>query len=91
MKKFKKCHYYSSCVDLDGFHIQNMVDNSKEITYETFCRHCDYLPFVEFYGYVIHGNGLKLKDDLAVSFHKSKYRGTTCYYIDHSAIEHIWM
>ena len=34
--------------------------------------------------------GLRLVDDYAVHFYRSRYNGVPCYYIDHSSIEHIW-
>jgi len=35
--------------------------------------------------------GFHIKDDWAVSFCKSKYKGKPCYYIVHSGIEYIFL
>jgi hypothetical protein len=69
-----------------------MLDRAREITFRTFKRHCQ-----EFDGWcrgmsysVGNERGLHIKDDWAVSFHKSGYRGRPCYFVTHSAIEYIW-
>lgn len=35
--------------------------------------------------------GLRWKDDWAISYHKSVYRGEPCYYYCHSAIEYVFV
>ena len=70
-----------------------MVDASREVTYRTVLKHCDgLLEWAEGMSYFRHpSQGLTLKDDWAVSYHKSVYRGRPCYYVRHSSIEYIWV
>jgi hypothetical protein len=84
--------YETCCVNSTYEHIHAMVEREKDVSYKTIRKHCSELrEWAEGMGYEWIGNkGLKLKDDYAVSFHKSVYRGRRCYFIRHSAIEHIW-
>lgn len=69
-----------------------MVDAARSITFATFRRNCAGVQdWARSMGYSIAGErGLHLKDDWAVSYHKSVYSGRPCYFIRHSAIEYIW-
>lgn len=69
-----------------------MQDRARDVTLATLRRHCAGLEEWERgMSYAVGPErGLHLKDDFAVSFHKSRYRGRPCFYIRHSAIEHIW-
>jgi hypothetical protein len=81
--------YTTCCVNADGEDIAAMVDCAINVTYATIRKHCAGLAEWERnMGY--ERLGLKLKDDWAVRFHRSRYRGRRCYYIRHSAIEYIW-
>ena len=84
-----KFTYLTCCVNSTAEKIDAMVEQAKEITCRLFMRNVDIA--VEDFGYVKSGKGLKLKDDWAVSFFKSKYCGLPCYYMCHSAIEHIYV
>ena len=85
--------YYRSCIefekDVDDLH--EMIENNLEITYNTFIK---YVPFKELFKmfpqYLLRG-GLHIKDDYAVSFHRSKIKNVKCYYVRHSMIEYIWI
>lgn len=92
MKKFK---YFRNCVDHSQreVHLLNdMIDNARDITWKTFSKHCDCKDLIRNLGYVVgNENGMKIQDDYAVSFYKSKYNGKPCYYIRHSAIEYIFI
>lgn len=74
--------------------IEQMREDEKEVGWRTLIRRIDFrdiarlFPFYDWKGY---GNGLHIKDDYAVSFHRSKYNGQRCYYIQHSAFEYIFM
>ena len=90
----KKDYYYrTNCVASDARSIDNMVDNASDVTYETLIGHCDGVAeWAKQMGYDRNSKqGLTLKNDWAVSFHKSMYRGRPCYYICHSSIEYIWV
>jgi len=85
-----------SCKDVEALH--EMIDNSREITWKTFKKYVK-PPHVEeiFPDYSYRGERDKpgacdfhIKDDYAVSFHKSKFKGQPCVYIVHSAIEYIF-
>lgn len=94
--------YETNCKASDYKSITDMTDRAREITWETFIRH---VPVSEvravFPSYSYQGEyynpdtgeqtcGFHIKDDFAVSFHKSVYRGRPCYYIRWSAIEWIF-
>jgi len=91
----KRYQYRTSCVSSTATAIHDMVDNARDVTYETVRKHCDgLLAWAESLGYSTASNrgcGLTLKNDYAVSFHKSKYKGKPCYYVRWSAIEYIWV
>lgn len=84
-----KANYLTCCVNSTAKLIDNMVDMAREITCKTFLRKVNIS--VEDFGYVRRGKGLKLQNDWAVRFYKSKYRGEPCYYMVHSAIEFIYV
>jgi len=82
LKPFK---FATSCVlcsqaDVEALH--EMVDNGRQITVETFLKHCD-LKDTDF-------TAKSLREDWHVRFFKSRFSGKPCYYVDHSAIEHIF-
>ena len=79
----KAYHYKTDCVSSRAKDIIEMVDNSREVTYETLRKHCEGIS--TFFGTSPH-----IKNDWAVRFYKSKFKGKPCYYVDHSAIEYIW-
>jgi hypothetical protein len=89
----KKYTYETNCVDAKGEDIEKMVDLSTEITWDEFKKNVSIDEIKYLFGGVYDyggGSGLKIQNDYAVSFHKSKYRGKPCYYIDHSSIEYIF-
>ena len=88
----KKFHFYTDCVSSDGPSINAMVDQAREVTLATFRKHCEAEDWERAHGYEREGKGgLPLSRDWHVRFFKSKYRGRPCYYITHSAIEHIFI
>ena len=91
--KDKMTEYVGCCVNLSGDSITDMVDDSKEINYDEFIYHVDEKELEEMFEYYDwdDGNDLKLKDDWAVRYFKSKYEGHNCWYIDHSSIEYVWI
>ena len=95
MTSDKKFHYLRCCVDFPSGeveHLTQMIDDAVDITYGTFIRHVDWKTVSDMFEYERHPNqGLTLKDDFHVSYHKSKFKGETCYYVRHSAIEYIFV
>jgi len=77
-----------------GEQIQDMVDVSKRVTYETMRKHCEGLvDWLLWKGVVTERRGMvqALKESDWITFNKSNYDGIPCYYVDWSGIEFIWM
>ena len=87
------CQYETCCVHANGDDITEMVDQAIDVTYRTILRHCKGLrEWAKNMGYEANSReGLTLQKDWHVSYHRSKYRGKRCYYVQHSGIEHIWV
>jgi len=79
--------YETCCVNANGQDISDMVDSSKNITWETLLKHVN----IEEIEMILPNENPTLKKDWAVSFHKSKYQNKKCYYICHSAIEYVFV
>lgn len=93
MKRYK---YMTSCVDLSSGEVDalgEMIQTASDVSYRTLLRHCEGLmEWASGKGYEKHPRlGLTLKNDWAVSYHKSTFKGRPCYYIAWSAIEFIWV
>lgn len=87
----KRYRFETDCVHSTAEWIDEMTERAVDVTYRTVLRHCEgLLEWAQSVGYVVRGDGLKLKDDWHVGFHKSVYRGKPCYYVQWSGIEHIW-
>jgi len=87
---YKQYRYLTNCVSSNGRDIEEMVDNSKEVSWEEFNRYVSDEEIINAIG-DIYGDWLAIQDDYAVSFHESKYKGEHCYYLDHSSIEYIFI
>lgn len=95
--------YLHSCVEGTAESIWEMTDNARQITWKTFRQHVhwtsvrdqfpDYSYRREYLSPIDHKPtiGFHIKDDWAVGFYKSVYRGVPCYYVQHSGIEYIWI
>lgn len=70
-----------------------MYDTEKEVSYRVFAQNTDLDAIAEQLGYVKgrHAKGLRLRDDYAVRFYRAVFRGVPCYYMDWSAIDHIFL
>jgi hypothetical protein len=84
-------------VHSDGPSINDMRDHPscRDVTYETMLRHCDLLSWATEHNYDSRSNakdshGLTLRNDWAVSYHRSVFQGQPCYFLVWSAIEFIW-
>lgn len=83
--------YETDCTRSDGDSINRMREGAKPVSLSTVLRYCDGVrAWAKKLGYG-RDTGLTLERDWHLSFHKSVYRGLPCYYIVHSAIEHIWV
>jgi hypothetical protein len=87
--------FLTDCIHSDGESIRNMVDDPRayNVEYSTMLAQCEgMLEWAESVGYFRHPNqGLTLKNDWAVSYHRGFYQGQPCYWLDWSRIEHIWV
>lgn len=73
------------CKDVDA--LQAAIDKAKAVTFSTFARHVNVQAIEKRLGY---GRHLRLADDWAVRFFKSKWAGQNCYIMQWSAIEFIY-
>lgn len=88
--------YETCCIHSTAEAINNMVDQARDITWETFRSHVHWTDVRRVFPYYSYGGEMfspingeltsyyHIKDDWAVGFHKSKYKGIPCYYIQHS-------
>ena len=93
-QKSKKRPLYTRCCDgiATADELHEMTGQGREISYATFIKHADVSEFIEQHGYARNcKKGLTLQKDWAVRFHRSKFKGQVCYYMDWSAIEHIFL
>ena len=88
-------NYFNNCVGIgskDVPALHQMIDRARDIKWETLIKHIRTEQVRSLFpDYEYNGNGLHIKDDWAVSFCKSRFRGKVCYYIRHSAIEYIFL
>jgi hypothetical protein len=86
-------HFHTTCVNSTGPAIREMVEQARDITYRTMMKHCPGLiDLAVQLGYERHpAQGLTLKNDWHVSYHRSRYQGRPCYYFRWSGIEHIFL
>lgn len=97
--KKSNCLYFHSCVDIPEKYVRDMefmIDQSKGIAWDSFRIKVDVKDirklFPNYYwGKSPVGWDMHIKDDYAVQFCSSQFRGFLCYYIVHSAIEYIWI
>jgi len=88
--------YECSCVDVPAEDVEaltKMIEEAEEVSYDNFVRHCDgIVEWAARMGYTREKRqGLTLKHDWHVSFHRSKYKGVDCLFLRHSSIEYIWV
>ena len=82
-----KHEYIGNCISLPASSIIEMVEHSKEISYQTFTKNINGGRTVlnDMFGIYPH-----ISKDWSVSFYTSKYNGKKCYFIKHSAIEYVF-
>lgn len=82
------------CVEVPYDKVQDLFDlydAEHKVTFATFARHCDWQPTARALGYAVgQQRGLHLHKDRCVSFYRSVWQGKPCYYMDWSAIDHIY-
>jgi len=73
--------------------LEELIDRGSQVTFKTFFRHVSLEAVSDLLGYAYGrstGPGLHLRNDWHVRFYKSKFRGRPCWYLDWSAIEHVF-
>lgn len=80
--------YHTNCVSSDGRSITEMVDAAREITINTFRRHCQWRDVAEQLGY---DRDFTMSSDWHISYYRSKFRGKRCYFFKWSAIEYVFL
>jgi hypothetical protein len=87
-----KLQYKTNCVSSTAKKINDMVDQSREISYKTFRKYVNWKEVSKMFGCALHPKkpGVMLCNDWCVRFFKSKYEGEPCYYVQHSAIEYVF-
>ncbi len=85
--------YTTSCVNSTYELISEMVEREKKVSLATIRKHCQGVrEWEQQMGYEVDKRkGLTLAQDYHVGYYKSTYGGKPCYFIRHSAIEHIWV
>lgn len=89
-----RCRFVTSCVGCDDVPaLEDMIDNAKEISYKEFVRNVSEEQLAqEFPDYDWHGgSGLTMKKDYHVRYYKSTYQTLPAFFVDHSAIEYVWV
>lgn len=91
-----KFEYLTCCTELthaDAPELHAMIEERIEVSFDTFRRNCAWKPLAHALGYRVgrRGSALHLKDDWAVHFYRSFFKGKPCYYMDWSRIEHIFV
>ena len=85
--------YVINCVASNAEDIGYMVDHAEEVPFEVFITQVNNEEFREIeaeMGYPANDFLREMKDDYAVSFWHSTFRGVDCYYFDHSRIEYVF-
>jgi len=88
--------YWTDCVSSTADQINAMLDHpsNREISYGVFLKYVGQEQLKELmpsYAWGINTRGLKLKDDRLVSYYKSVYDNMECVYMQHSAIEYVFV
>ena len=88
----KPFEFIGNCASLDPRLLGDMIEHAEEVNYDEMAKHCDLRPFEDKLDYEQDpANGLTLKEDYHVSYFKSHYDGTPCYYHTHSSFEWVWV
>lgn len=90
LRLFTRCCDYIATVA----QLEKLYAHDRKITYATFARHVDVQHLSLLLGYTFGQGkraGLRLADDYAVTFYRSKFRGKVCYHLDWSRIDHIFI
>ena len=87
--------YITNCVNCRSVNeLHTMIEKAVKISFDSFIKDIDadelQSLFPDYNWKKGESNGLKLMDDWAVSYWKSKFRKKPCVFINHSSIEYIF-
>ena len=87
--------YITNCVNCRSVNeLHTMIEKAVKISFDNFIKDIDADELQSLFPYYNweegDSNGLKLMDDWAVSYWKSKFRKKPCVFINHSSIEYIF-
>lgn len=73
--------------------LEAMYDCDREISAATFFRHVSMRDVAELLGYAYGRSqkGVRLMKDPTLRFYRSQWRGTPCFHLDWSAIDHVFV
>lgn len=87
--------YQTSCVSAKAEDIDKMLEKARQISYKTFLRYVDIDELQDLFPVYAWRNGisnlLRLKDDYAVFYYKSIYRGEKCVFVEHSRVDYVFV
>lgn len=87
--------YIGNCTDRSTApHLENMMDQAKQITYRTFVKAVGLDSVRQIFGDYSWGyqrGDIRMKNDPYVTYYRSVFNGRPCYYVRHSAIEYIFV
>lgn len=94
-KKIANSNYFYviNCVSSNAEDIGYMVDHANEVKFEEFIANVNNEEFREMeanMGYPAGDYLKEMRDDYAVSFWHSTFRGVDAYYFDHSRVEYVF-
>ena len=83
--------YLTCCVHSTAESIVNMVEQAVKITFEEFASFVEPSSFKRFLDNLGYDTHLKIENDWGVRFYRSVFDNQKCVYIDHSAIEYVFV
>jgi hypothetical protein len=93
--------YFNNCVNWNSADVDaegglcDMISSGIDISRKTFLKHVDKSSFAmleQDLGYERFARrGLTIANDLAVRYYKGKLHGETVYWLNHSAIEYVFI
>ncbi len=86
--------YIGDCTQMNGYFIDNVMEEQREIFYNSFIKYIPTKHLKDLFPQYIWGRGkqegLRLKNDFHVQYFSSVCNGVRYYIIRHSAIEYLF-
>jgi hypothetical protein len=80
--------FHTSCVNAEGEDIDALQEAAEDSDLETLWAECE--GFDKWTVEMGYDDDFPIAGDWHVTYHRSTYRGESCYYVQHSGIEYIW-